>query len=87
MWWRRPLEYANDFSVSSRQWFFSSRDQLCNARKHTKLSFCPKFGAQNRTCSANRSDLVKLVVDILQQLGKVTLPLVELQFFLVQNLL
>jgi hypothetical protein len=31
--------------------------------------------------------LVKLGADILQQLGKVTLPLVELQFFLVQNLL
>lgn len=34
-----------------------------------------------------RSDLVKLVTDVLQQLGEIALPLVELQLLLVQNLL
>jgi len=35
----------------------------------------------------HRCNLVKLVADVLQQLGEIALPLVELQLLLVQNLL
>jgi hypothetical protein len=34
-----------------------------------------------------RGDFVKLVADILQQLGQIALPFVELQLLLVQNIL
>ena len=59
---------------------------LC-CSSNTKTQLAKRPGVHFPYTGTYRSDLVKLVADVLQQLGEIALPLVELQLFVVQNLL
>ena len=82
-------EYLKDFSVSSRQWFFSTLVQLQKTQITQTSEFLryPNKKTYKRVEKKYLSYFVQLVPHMLQQLGKVAIPFIEFQLLSVQYLL
>lgn len=97
-------EYLKDFSVSSKQWSFSSLDQPWREAKgehplepnvlpslqtclRTRVRYSRGSGGVGRVLQIYSGDCIELLSNGLQQLGKVTVPLVEFELPAVKNLL